>query len=180
MRNKIILFGPDGSKTWEYLKAHPVPFLETFTIPGEASLPIAATSHGRIAGAICYDFDYPSDILHAGKSGVDLILVPSNDWLQIRNLHAQVARLRAIENGFSLFRPTSNGLSIAVDPYGRLIGASDSFATDEAPFVVNIPIGHVSTLAPLLGDLLAWIALAGALVLTGMGWQRRRAGTATA
>ncbi len=103
----------------------------------------------------------------------DLLVAPSNDWPEIKNTHSKMARLRAIENGISLLRPTSSGLSTAVDPYGNIVGCVDDFKSSGAPLVAVLPMGSVQTLYALLGDSWTWICAFAGLVLIGLGIVRR-------
>ena len=52
------------------------------------------------------------------RMGAGVLLAPSKDWTAISYAHVRSARLRAIENGASLFRLGASGISLAVDPYG--------------------------------------------------------------
>ncbi len=71
---------------------------------------------------------------------------------------------RAIENGFSLFRQAPHGLSIAVDPQGRVRGAMDHFGTNDRILVADVPTRGVRTLYTAAGDWPAWVC---ALFLAG-------------
>ena len=75
-----------------------------------------------MATAICFDADFPEFIRQAGLGSADLLIVPANEWREIKNLHAQMAAFRAIENGVPLIRPAASGISTAVDPWGRVLG----------------------------------------------------------
>ena len=115
--------------------------------------------------AICYDLDFPQLIRQAGKSGSSLLLAPANDWPAIKHMHATMARARAIENGLAILRPTSNGISIAVDPYGRIVSQVDYFQSRGGVLSAVVPVKPVATLYSSLGDLFAWLVLMGTLFL---------------
>ncbi|UCH96320.1 MAG: hypothetical protein JSV88_05555 [Candidatus Aminicenantes bacterium] len=169
LKNKLIFVLPDGNIAWEHMKARLVPGIEDSTfLPGDgilktADVPVVPVGH--VTGAICYDLDFPRLIRQAGKSGSSLLLAPSNDWATIKHMHAAMARIRAIENGLAILRPTSNGISIAVDPYGRIVSQVDYFQSRGGPLVAVLPVKPVSTLYSSLGDLFAWLALLGVLLL---------------
>ena len=164
VEDEAVLVGPSGQVFWRYDKAHPVPFgLEPFP-PGNGIVPVIQTPYGRLSTVICYDADFQSLM----RVGTDLMLVPSNDELGMDPMHAQMATLRAIENGYSLVRPTSNGLSLAVDYEGRVVGAADFFTSDQQVVVATLPMHGVSTLYSTIGDLFAWLSIGGLLALIGV------------
>jgi apolipoprotein N-acyltransferase len=158
-KNKLILISPAGDIEWEYSKGILVPGLEAaITIPGDRIMK-ATPSGAKITGAICYELDFPQHISQAAKMKAGLILAPSNDWEAIKNTHARMARLRAIENGISLLRPANGGVSIAVDPYGRILSQVDGYTSQGAPLFASIPIDPVPTIYSLLGDFFNWLGV---------------------
>lgn len=72
------------------------------------------------------------------------------------------------QNGYSLVRPTSYGLSLAVDYEGRVVGASDFFTTDQQVVVATLPMHSVQTIYTIIGDLFAWLSIGGLLALIGV------------
>ena len=78
---------------------------------------------------ICYEIIFPAMTPHS-KDGAkpQWILNQSNDGWYGKSIgpyqHANQARYRAIEEGLPIIRSTANGLSGAIDPYGRWIAGS--------------------------------------------------------
>jgi apolipoprotein N-acyltransferase len=168
-KNKLILISPMGDVEWEYAKGILVPGMEAaITIPGDRIMKVSQSS-AKITGAICYELDFPQHVRQAAKMNADLILAPSNDWEAIKNTHARMARLRAIETGISLLRPASGGISIAVDPFGRILSQMDSYKSHGAPLVATIPIDPVPTIYSWLGDFLNWVCMILSLVCMTLG-----------
>ncbi|MFC2165538.1 hypothetical protein ACFLT2_11155 [Acidobacteriota bacterium] len=64
--------------------------------------------------------EFTGFINQAGKSNMDIMLVPSWDWKEIDPLHSHMAAFRAVENGFPLVRQAGEGLSLSTDYLGRL------------------------------------------------------------
>ena len=101
--NKFVFITQEGEVAETYRKHHPV--------PGEPSMrgkePLWAIDrpYGRVAGAICYDYDFPAMARSHSVLGAELVVVPSSDWAGIDPYHTQMARVRAIEGGFTVFRP---------------------------------------------------------------------------
>ena len=110
----------------------------------------------------------------AGRAGADIVIGPSNDWRAIDPAHADAATFRAVENGYSLLRPASNGLSLAVDYRGQVRGAADYFtAPDRQVLTAQLPTHGVRTIYSRIGDVFAWICLAGLAVLLVASRPRR-------
>ena len=100
--------------------------------------------------------------------GVDLLLVPANDWEAVKQMHLVPAVFRAVENGVAIVRATSRGVSAAVDSLGRVLATMDHFATTERGMVAQVPLASVRTVYVRFGDWFAWLCVAG--LLTIMGW----------
>jgi apolipoprotein N-acyltransferase len=129
LENKLVAIDPSGRISMSYLKSHPVAGWETGIMRvGEGRVPVMAASGRRIAGAICYDADFPEFIRQAAQNSADLLIVPANDWKTIKDIHFQMHAFRAIETGLPVIRAAASGLSSAVDPWGRVLGVADYFA----------------------------------------------------
>ena len=94
--NQAVWITPDGDVKWRYLKARPVPGAEPI-VDGDGIIPVDQTGFGAIASVICFDMDHPVYIRQAGRSGTDVMLVPSNDWPDIVPFHTYMASFRGIE-----------------------------------------------------------------------------------
>jgi apolipoprotein N-acyltransferase len=118
--------------------------------------------------------DFPATMRQAARAGVDLVIGPSNGWRAIDPSHAQAATFRAVEDGYSLLRPASNGLSLAVDYAGRVAGRADYFdAQDRQVLLAQLPAHGVRTVYGRIGDVFAWACLVGLLLLALAAAQRR-------
>lgn len=168
LENTLVLITPEGNIGWRYIKSRPVPGPEAnVSVPGSMTLPVIDTPYGRIAGAICFDADFPKLIAQAGRAHADILIVPANDWRDITPLHTQMASARAIEQGVNLFRQVSNGYSAAYDAYGRPLAGMDAYRAKTLATVAQVPTKRVRTLYAALGDWLVWLSLAGLIGLIG-------------
>jgi apolipoprotein N-acyltransferase len=174
LRNQAILVDPRGQVVWTYDKAHPIPGMEQLT-PGDGKVPTVDTPYGRLANLICFDADFPDLARQGGSQGVDLMLVPSNDWPEFGAVHTQKATLRAIENGYSLVRQDSNGLAQVVDFQGRVLASSDYFTSDQQTMVAYVPTKGERTIYAMVGDVFAWVSIAALIMLTAAARLARRA-----
>ncbi|HEY8297612.1 MAG TPA: apolipoprotein N-acyltransferase [Candidatus Baltobacteraceae bacterium] len=191
--NALYVFGPQGQRAGIYDKRQLVPFAESF--PGRgllAWLPdvslIGRWSHGHadavisgplaFAPLICWESAF-ADLAHAQvRNGAQLFLVATDDaWFGDTSgpyQHAQIAQMRAIENGTWVIRAASTGISGIISPSGRYVERSDLDREAVVMGLVGVPSGslfaHIGP-TPVVATLFAlYLALlAGALAL------RRRA-----
>jgi apolipoprotein N-acyltransferase len=164
--NHAVLLGPDGEVVWDYLKSRPTP--GDGHGPGPGVVPTVDTPYGRLATIICQDDFFPGLVRQAGRAGVDILFVPSSDWRSVSAWHAQQAPFRAVENGVALVRPTRQGISLATDGQGRLLGhKGDYWVAAEQTLVVSVPTRGNDTWYARTGDVVAYAAVVGLLVLAG-------------
>ena len=168
--NKLVIIDPAGRIAISYVKEHPVMGWEARIMRvGRGGIQVLPTPNGRIAGAICFDADFPSYIRRAGLEGTELFVLPVNEWRSIKDIHFHMHVFRAIENGMPIVRAAALGLSAAVDPWGRVLGVADHLAPGDSTLVAQVPIGHVPTLYARAGDLFAWLCVAGLVSMLGIG-----------
>ncbi|MBN1271435.1 MAG: hypothetical protein JXB26_04120 [Candidatus Aminicenantes bacterium] len=159
-RNTFIFINSEGKKVFEHHKSKLLPRLETNIYnPGNGTFTAYETDKGMISAAICYETLFPDVIRRAAKPDTRILIIPSSDWKEIKNTHARIAVTRAVENGFSLLRPTSDGISMAADPFGRIFGRIDYSTKNRASLTMELPVKKVDTLYAVLGDWLAWLCL---------------------
>jgi apolipoprotein N-acyltransferase len=169
--NVLIVAGPAGDIVLEHVK-YGAGLLEGIQ-PGDRVLRTFKSPFGTISGIICWDADFPATVRQAGRNGTDILLVPSNDSREIDPMHTHMAVFRAIENGVSLVRQASRGLSIVTDPYGRVLADMDHFTASEWVMVAQVPTHGVFTVYSVIGDLFGWLALAGFAAITAWVLIRR-------
>jgi apolipoprotein N-acyltransferase len=164
--NQAVWITPDGEVKWHYLKARPVPGMEQI-VAGDGVIPVDQTGFGAVASVICFDMDHPTFIRQAGRSDTDVMLVPANDWPDIVPFHTYMASFRGIENGFSIVRAASHGLSAAFDYQGRTLASADYSTTTQA-MISYVPTHGVKTIYAVIGDLFAWLSMVGFVTLVGL------------
>ena len=173
IRNVAMLVTPRGEVAWTYDKAHPTP-MEPMA-PGPGIVPVAESPYGRLANVICYDADYPDLMRQAAAKDADVVLVPADDWPGFEHLHAENAVLRAVEHGYTILRQSSHGVSTAINAHGRIVGSVDYFSTEQPTMIAAIPVQpRVRTLYSRIGDLFAWLCLAGVSAVAALEASRFR------
>lgn len=173
--NRLLIADPEGKLVLDHVK-YGGNFLEG-TLLGNGVLQTVKTPFGLLSGVICWDADFVVNMRQAGQQGVDLIVIGANDWRGINAIHAQMAVFRAIENGTAILRQASNGTSVAVDPYGRVLTSLDHFTATERVLVAQLPVkSHVFTLYTVLGDAFGWATLVGFILIMVWAIVRGRSG----
>jgi apolipoprotein N-acyltransferase len=103
-------------------------------------------------------------VRQAGKQNTDILLVANGDSPGHFKEHAQMAVFRAIENGVSLVRQDGRGLSLATDPYGRILAMVETDKAGEPVMTAQVPTQGVFTIYPIIGDLFGWLSVVGFVV----------------
>ncbi len=162
--NKLLIIDPNDDVILEHYKYGGADL--DGALPGDGILQTVETPFGTLSGIICNDTNHEEIVAQAGKNGTDILFAPSMEIQAIDPIHAHMAIFRAIENGVTLVRQADNGLSIVVDPYGRVSTTMDHFNNTERVMVAKVPIQSAFTIYPYVGDLFAWLAMAGFAALT--------------
>lgn len=157
-QNKFTWILNNGKIGETYHKHHPVP--GEGSIKGVEPINVLHTEYGNMSGAICYDYDFPNLALTQARLGADLILLPGMDWRNMLQRHTLMARVRAIEGGFSLLRAANGATSMGFDKYGRILASMSDFGDNDKILLASLPVKRTNTLYSYVGNLLAYIALA--------------------
>lgn len=108
----------------------------------------------RAAPFICYESIFPGFVRSRVGRGADLMINITNDGWFGRSSgprhHATMARLRAVECGRTLARCANSGISMFVDPLGRVLGQTGLYQRTilRAP----VPLYSIQTLYLQHGD----------------------------
>jgi apolipoprotein N-acyltransferase len=159
--NRLIVVDPSGAIVINQLKYGAT--MVDGVKQGDGILQVVETPYGTLAGIICWDSDFPMTVRQAGSKDVDILFIPNGEPLvSLAQLRAQQAVFRAIENGVSLARHDHDkGISIATDPYGRILASTNVLTASERVLVAQVPTHGVFTLYPVIGDLFGWLAVIG-------------------
>jgi apolipoprotein N-acyltransferase len=170
--NKLVVIDPSGEVALEHLKFGGAA-IEGWA-PGDGVLHTVATPYGTLSGVVCADTNFPQPMRQSGRNGTDILLSPTLEWRGMHPLSQYMAVFRSIENGVTLFRAADNGFSVAIDPYGRIIGATDHFQADERVLVAQVPTHGVTTVYSVVGDVVPWLCVAGMAPLIVWALVRKR------
>jgi apolipoprotein N-acyltransferase len=143
--------------------------------PGEPRIitsgtyPVYETELGNLATIICNDVNFTVTTRTLAKNGARLIAVPTFEpfapglgWEQRTQ-----AVLRAVENHVSIVKAESAGISMIVDPFGRIVAQANLPAGVANALVADVPLGTGATLyTRFLGNWMGWVSLAGFIVFS--------------
>ena len=152
--NRSILVLPDGSVT-DYIKTNLIPLVEIpGYVKGSGDVPSATTAQGVITNMICFD-DTFMRFVREKTGSTEILFVPSWDWQGIKHAHTDLSEFRAVENGFSLVKPTYGGISTAVDGQGHVIQRFDTADTgfDTVQFT-DVPAKRIPTIYARYGSVI--------------------------
>ncbi len=157
--NSAIVMSPTGARVGRYDKIHLVPFGEY--VPFSRLLFFARKLTGKVSrfnrgggrkvfrlstqsGAshrygvfICYEAVFADEVRQFAQLGAEVLVNISDDgWYGDTSApwqHLNMARMRAIENRRWILRDTNNGVTAAIDPYGRVRQSIPRHAEDALP-----------------------------------------------
>lgn len=172
-QNRAFAFLPDGGME-TYAKRHPLRPFET-EVPGRTP----GLLGDGYATQICKDMDFPGSVRGTAAHGVRLMIVPANDFGRDGWIHARMAIMRGVENGFAVLRSAFNGLETISDAQGRVLASASTGRTGMVAVSADVPLGPGPTLYTRIGDAFSWLCAALSLLLGGRLIARRAAAAVT-
>src|SRR6266487_2519393 len=161
--NSSRFYSPDGRMEANYDKHHLLPGVEPEK-PGDKRVLLDQPS-GRWGLQICKDMDFPQLSREYAGEGANLLLVPAWDFNLDRWLHARMAVLRAVENGFALARSARNGLLTLSDNRGRILAETATVTGRFVSITGIVNVAREKTFYAQAGDWFAWLCVATFVVL---------------
>jgi apolipoprotein N-acyltransferase len=161
--NSSRFYSPDGKLEANYDKHHLLPGIEPEK-PGDKRV-LLDQPPGRWGLQICKDMDFPKLSREYAGDGANLLLVPAWDFNVDRWLHARMAVLRAVENGFALARSARNGLLTLTDNRGRILAEAATVPGRFVSITGKVNVTPAATFYTRTGDWFAWLCVAMFLVL---------------
>src|SRR5882757_2084701 len=156
--NSSRLYSVDGKLEANYDKHHLIPGVEPEK-PGD-KLIVLDEPPGRWGLQICKDMDFPRLSREYAAEGANLLLVPAWDFNLDGWLHARMAVLRAVENGFALARSARNGLLTLSDNRGRILVERETVPDRFVSINGKLSVSREQTFYSRTGDWFAWLCIA--------------------
>ena len=196
--NSAFVMEPQGLTDFRYDKRYLVPFVERVPIVPPQWIeslsvyfggmgrgqdwPLVEGETGLYGVLVCYESSYPQGARAFRQEGADVLLNITNDaWYGREPLYARTTALwqhpahmvmRAIENRVGVARAANTGISLFVDPIGRVHGATELFEADLSTEVVQTT--DVITFYTRYGDLVGNGAAIAALLMVMVSVARTR------
>jgi apolipoprotein N-acyltransferase len=184
--NSALIVSPSGARLGRYDKIHLVPFGEY--IPFKRLLFFARKLTGRVSSFtpgeerkvfrlnghhygvfICYESVFAEEVRQFSQLGAEVLVNISDDgWYGDTSApwqHLNMARMRAIENRRWILRDTNNGVTAAIDPYGRVRQSIPRHQADALPAAYGFR--DDLTFYTAHGDVFAWACAILALGVVG-------------
>ena len=156
--NSSRLYSANGKLEANYDKHHLVPGVEPEK-SGDKRVILDEPS-GRWGLQICKDMDFPKLSREYAAEGANLLLVPAWDFNLDRWLHARMAALRAVENGFALARSARNGLLTLSDNRGRILAEAATAPGRFVSITGKVNVSREESFYTRTGDWFAWLCVA--------------------
>jgi apolipoprotein N-acyltransferase len=174
--NSALVMGADGARVGRYDKIHLVPFGEY--VPFSRLLFFARKLTGKVSRFdrgeerkafrlgghrygvfICYEAVFADEVRNFARLGAEVLVNISDDgWYGDTSApwqHLNMARMRAIENRRWILRDTNNGVTAAIDPYGRVRQSIPRHVEDALP--AEYGFRNDVTFYTAHGDVFAWV-----------------------
>ncbi|MBN2434391.1 MAG: hypothetical protein JXK07_03895 [Spirochaetes bacterium] len=148
----VLMFDVTGEIVAEYHKKSLYKEEKPYVYNTEGTISIAATPFGNIALLSRKDMDYAYNVKNAVSRNADIVICSDLGYVPDKaGIHSMIGR--SVENGFSIVNISYNGLSYAIDSYGRIrniVGAGKVLYAD-------VPLKRVNNVYGAVGDFFAWI-----------------------
>jgi apolipoprotein N-acyltransferase len=163
--NSSRVYSPSGAVQANYDKHHLLLGVEPEQ-PGNPNERVLLNLQSSLAGLqICKDMDFPQLSREYARDGANLLLVPAWDFDLDRWLHARMAVLRGVENGFALARAGRNGLLTLSDSRGRILAEKATVPGEFVSVSGRLSVANEQTFYTRTGDWFAWICVLSLLAL---------------
>jgi len=175
MYNTALLIGPTGQEVGRRAKINITSGEKARGfVAGPHQFPLYDTPYGRVGIGVCWDRHRLWITRELARAGAQTVLMPVDDDFY-RNrwfppVHAADGVFRAVENRVTVGLGTTNGVSLIVDPYGRIVaqsGINERAVITGQTFVVS-----QRPLYTRWGDWFGWLMVA--LALTAAAVVRKR------
>ncbi len=127
--------------------------------PGPRAYPVFSSSYGDIGVAVCWDRHRLFIIRELARSGADIMLLTVDDDFNANTtfppFHASDGVFRAAENRVAMGLGTTSGISLVIDPYGRITAEGE--INERGVIVGETFTVDGQTLYTRFGDWFGWL-----------------------
>ncbi|MEZ5651112.1 MAG: nitrilase-related carbon-nitrogen hydrolase [Burkholderiaceae bacterium] len=154
---------------------------EAGIVAGPASFSVVQTPFGNASVAVCWDVHRLWILRELARAGARIVLLPmDNDFDGVPGFppfHAADAVFRAAENRITIALGTVNGLSMVIDPFGRI--KTEGQINARGWNVGETFVANGTTPYTRHGDWFGWLMVVtlGSLIVVAASQRRRHVGT---
>ena len=189
--NSAVMMDPSGKIVDRYDKINLVPFGEFIPpmfgwvnritkeigdfVPGERVVVFPLDGH-KLGAFICYESVFPDLVRQFVRGGAEVLVNLSNDGYfghsAAHQQHLEIVRMRAAENRRWILRATNDGITVAIDPAGRVVERMPAFIQTAG----LLPYDYEQNETPYTrhGDWFAWGCFASGFLMSAVSLVRRR------
>ncbi|MCD4751735.1 MAG: SCP2 sterol-binding domain-containing protein [Anaerolineaceae bacterium] len=176
MHDTALMVGPDGAEVGRQAKINTTDGEENAGfVPGPTEYPVFDTPYGKVGLGVCWD-RHPIYITRAlARSGAKIVLMPVDDDFNgsftFPPFHASDGVFRSVENRVAMGLGTINGISLVIDPYGRITAEGE--INERSVIIGETFTASGQTLYTRFGDWFGWLMVAALIGLIGLAHSRR-------
>ncbi len=171
MHDTALMVGPQGEEVGRRAKINITSGEADFGfVQGPAEFPVFDTPYGKVGLGVCWDRHRLWITRELARAGAQIVLMPVDDDFDTRwfpAFHASDGVFRAVENRVALGLGTTSGISIIIDPYGRV--AAESGINEREVITGETFVVSGRTLYTRWGDWFGWLMVAALAALVGAG-----------
>ncbi len=142
--------------------------------PGPRAYPVFSSLYGDVGLGVCWDRHRLFIVRELARSGADIVLMTVDDDFDANPhfppFHASDSVFRAAENRVAMGLGTTSGISLVIDPYGRITAEGE--INERGVIVGETFVVEGKTLYTRYGDWFGWLMV---LSLVGLIFLRERA-----
>ncbi len=135
--------------------------------PGPRAYPFFSSPYGKVGLAVCWDRHRLFIVRELARSGADIMLLTVDDDFNANTtfppFHASDGVFRAAENRVAMGLGTTSGISLVIDPYGRITAEGE--INERGVIVGETFTVDGQTLYTCFGDWFGWLMV---LMLVGL------------
>ena len=130
-------------------------------VPGPREYPVFKTPYGKVGLSVCWDRHRLYITRELARSGAEIVLMTVDDDFSgtpfFPPFHASDGVFRAVENRVAMGLGTTNGLSMVIDPYGRIM--AEGGINERGVIVGEVFTVQGGTLYNRWGDWFGWLMM---------------------
>ncbi|MBC8330721.1 MAG: apolipoprotein N-acyltransferase [Anaerolineae bacterium] len=171
MHDTALMVSPAGVESGRRAKINTTSGEETAGfVPGPRDYPVFTSPYGKVGLAVCWDRHRLDITRELARNGAEIVLMTVDDDFDANPnfppFHASDGVFRAAENRVAMGLGTTSGISLVIDPYGRITAEGEINAS--GVIIGETFIAEGETLYTRFGDWFGWLMVAGLIVLLSL------------